>query len=79
MTLRALQRLCLGLVLFLNVNAIDLSTFSGQAETKLLMESVAGQETTTKAREMLLKAADDPPDYTCTATKRCDLGCCGPL
>jgi hypothetical protein len=24
-------------------------------------------------------AASTPPDYTCSATKGCDLGCCGPL
>jgi chitinase len=71
--------LCLGLGLMLTVEALDLSSFSGQASTKLLIESVVGIETTPQAREMLLQVKEDSPDYTCTATKRCDLGCCGPL
>lgn len=73
----SIRRLCL-LGFLLVVDAIDLSTFTGQAEMKLLVENVAGQEATPQAREMLLQA-EDKPDYTCTATKRCDLGCCGPL
>jgi chitinase len=69
----------LGLGLLMTVEALDLSSFAGQAENKLLIENVAGQETTPQAREMLMKANDGPPDYTCTATKPCNLGCCGPL
>jgi chitinase len=65
--------------LLLTVEALDMSSFAGQAETKLLVENVAGMESTPQARQMLVQANDDPPDYTCTATKGCDLGCCGPL
>lgn len=69
---------CIYLGLLLTVEAIDMSTFAGQAETRLLLESVVGMETTAEAGEMLLRAKEEP-DYTCTATKRCNLGCCGPL
>jgi chitinase len=75
----SLRRICLGFGLLFTVEALDMNSFAGQAETKLLMESVAGMETTPQAGEMLIQAANDPPDYTCTATKGCDLGCCGPL
>jgi chitinase len=80
MTLKGASLRCiyLSLWLFLTVEALKLNSFSGQAENKLLMENVAGQEATPQAREMLLKANENP-DYTCTATKPCDLGCCGPL
>lgn len=74
-----LPRICLGLCLLMTVEALDLSSFSGQAETKLLMESVTGIESTPQARQMLIQANENKPDYTCTATKPCDLGCCGPL
>jgi chitinase len=65
--------------ILITIEALDLSSFAGQAEIKLLIENVAGQETTPQAREMLIKANEDPPDYTCTAKKPCNLGCCGPL
>jgi chitinase len=68
----------LSLAVLLTVEALNLGSFTGQAENRLLMENVAGQEATPQAREMLLKANENP-DYTCTATKSCDLGCCGPL
>ncbi|KAF2124900.1 glycoside hydrolase family 18 protein [Dothidotthia symphoricarpi CBS 119687] len=75
----SLRCIYLSLGLLLTIEALNLSSFSGQAENRLLMESVAGLETTPQAREMLLKANEGPPDYTCTATNPCDLGCCGPL
>ncbi|KAF7672440.1 glycoside hydrolase family 18 protein [Alternaria burnsii] len=75
----SLRCLYLGLSLLSTVQALNLGSFGGQAETKLLLESVAGMETTPQAREMLLRATNNQPDYTCTATKSCDLGCCGPL
>lgn len=74
----SLKSLALSLSLLLTTEALDLNSFGGQAEVRLLMENVAGQETTPEAREMLTKA-NEKPDYTCTATKSCDLGCCGPL
>ena len=75
----SLRCLYLGLSLLSTVQALNLGSFGGQAETKLLLESVAGMETTPQAREMLLRAINNQPDYTCTATKPCNLGCCGPL
>ena len=80
MTLRPtlLRHLCIGIGILSTVNALNLSTFSGQAGMRVLMEDVAGQETSMQAKEMLVKA-NDKPDYTCTANKRCALGCCGPL
>lgn len=45
----SIRRLCL-LGFLLVVDAIDLSTFTGQAEMKLLVENVAGQEATPQAR-----------------------------
>ncbi|KNG45018.1 glycoside hydrolase family 18 protein [Stemphylium lycopersici] len=74
----SLKGLALSLGLLLTAEALDLGSFGGQAELRLLMENVAGQETTPEAREMLIKA-NEKPDYTCTAIKSCDLGCCGPL
>ena len=81
MTLKGASLRCTYLILGLlsTVQALDLSSFAGQAKNRLLMENVAGQETTPQALEMLLTANENPPDYTCTATKPCDLGCCGPL
>lgn len=75
----SLRCIYLSLGLLLTVEALDLSSFSGQANNRLLMENVAGQETTPQARELLSKANMAPADYTCTATKPCNLGCCGPL
>ena len=72
-------RLSISLSLFLTAGALNLSSFAGQAKNRLLMENVAGLEYTPQAREMLIEANEGPPDYTCTATKPCDLGCCGPL
>jgi chitinase len=69
----------LSLGLLSTVEALDLSSFAGQAEVKVLLENVAGKEATPQARELLAQANENPPDYTCTATKPCDLGCCGPL
>jgi chitinase len=69
----------LSLGLLSTVEALDLSSFAGQAEVKVLFENVAGKEATPQARELLAQANENPPDYTCTATKPCDLGCCGPL
>ena len=73
------KRLCLGLSLLSAVHALRLDTFGGQAESKLLMERIVGRESTPAARQMLLQANNDEPDYTCSATKPCKLGCCGPL
>jgi chitinase len=81
MKFRCASFLCiqLGLSLLSTVEALDLNTFAGQAEVKVLLENVAGKEATPQAREWLTAANENPPDYTCTATKGCDLGCCGPL
>jgi chitinase len=81
MKFKCASTLCIQLSLGLlsTVEALDLSSFAGQAEVKVLLENVAGKEATPPAGELLAQANENPPDYTCTATKPCDLGCCGPL
>lgn len=68
----------LSLGLFSITEALDLSTFGGQAEAKKLMEGIVGKSDA-DARRMLFQANDDEEDYTCSATKPCSIGCCGPL
>jgi len=80
-TRQLLSGLCLALGLALPsayAHHLDLNTFAGQAEAWRLEPIVATQGRS----EVLgsLRARDDElPDYSCTATKGCKLGCCGPL
>lgn len=59
--------------------ALSLDSFGGQAEAKLLMEKIVGK-TEPQQRTMLMQANEDEDnDYTCSKSKPCKLGCCGPL
>jgi hypothetical protein len=39
----------------------------------------ASQALQEKLKNPNVFVADDSPDYACTKTKKCKLGCCGPL
>jgi hypothetical protein len=71
--------LWLSLVFASAAQSLSLDSFGGQAEKKLLMENVVG-ESEPQQRTMLMQANnDEEKDYTCSKTKLCKLGCCGPL
>lgn len=73
------QSLWLGLLFASAAQSLSLDSFGGQAERKLLMENVVG-ESEAQQRTVLIQASnDEEKDYTCTKTKLCKLGCCGPL
>ncbi|KAK3333760.1 hypothetical protein B0T19DRAFT_459130 [Cercophora scortea] len=86
-TAQLLSSLCLGVGLTLSVAHahahahahalhLDLDTFAGQAEASLLEEAVA-ENSRHEVSKLMARASDVAPDYSCSKTKPCKLGCCG--
>ena len=79
LSLQLRRSLWLSLTFAWAAQSLRLDTFGGQAETKLLMDNVVG-ESDRQQRSMLMQAnEEEEEDYTCSKTKPCKLGCCGPL
>lgn len=76
---RLRRGLWLSLAFACAAQALSLDTFGGQAEAKLLMDRIVGKSDTQQHKMLLQANTDEENDYTCSKTKGCKLGCCGPL
>ncbi|KAI6779851.1 putative chitinase [Emericellopsis cladophorae] len=75
----ACHGLCLGMMLVCMAHALKLDTFAGQAEAKLLLEAIVDQPEVQQRKMVVQAHQDEEEDYTCSESKPCKLGCCGPL
>ncbi|KAI5457374.1 glycoside hydrolase superfamily [Mariannaea sp. PMI_226] len=74
--MRTFQLFCSTLAFISTTCAFNLSSFAGQAEAKILIETQYENETTT----LLLRRDDSgDDDYVCSRSKGCSIGCCGAL
>ncbi|KAH7117369.1 hypothetical protein EDB81DRAFT_916109 [Dactylonectria macrodidyma] len=71
--------LSVGLGLASITHALNLTSFAGQSEARLLEAAVASESDTTVSA--LVTEADDAEEdeYVCSKTKDCKIGCCGAL
>lgn len=76
MSTMARRVLYLGFGLVSLTHALDLSTFAGQAEASLLQESTINVSDKEAVRMLRVAEAAEENDYTCTADRKCKLGCC---
>ena len=72
----ACRLLYLGFGLVSFAQALNLSTFAGQAEA-LLLEEATVNVSEEDAVELLAVADEaEENDYSCTASRECKIGCC---
>jgi chitinase len=73
----------LGLFCALSVRALDLNSFTGQAQVlgrqREMILNQHQDDGTVKPMRMMAEPEADDSDGKCTKTKGCKLGCCGPL
>jgi chitinase len=76
--------LAFGLFCTAVVNALDLNTFTGQAQVlgrqrEMILGQYQKSDDSAKPMRMAAKPEADDSDAKCTKKKGCKLGCCGPL
>lgn len=56
--------------------ALDMSSFAGQAEGSLLREATVEASEQESAQMLMVAEAAEENDYSCTADRKCKIGCC---